>query len=59
MSNGMNEEKYFKVLKESAVQRYGEERAKLLEPAIQDVARSLAAIAEYPLEMEEEPAFFG
>ncbi len=58
MSTGMNEEKYFKMLRESAVQRYGEERAKLLEPAIQDVAQSLAAIAEYPLEKEEEPAFF-
>lgn len=58
MSTGMNEEKYFKMLRESAVQRYGEERAKLLEAAIQDMAQSLAAIAEYPLEKEEEPAFF-
>ena len=58
MSTGMNEERYFKILKESALQRFGEEQAKPLEPAIQDLARSLAAIAEYPLEMEEEPAFF-
>ena len=54
----MGEDKYFKILRESAVQRYGEEEARLLEPAIQDMARSLAAIAEYPVEMEEEPAFF-
>jgi hypothetical protein len=55
----MSEEKFFRILRESAVGRHGEEQAKLLEPAIHDVARALAAIAEYPLEMEEEPAFFG
>ena len=59
MSTGMSEEKFFKILRESAVERHGEEQAKLLEPAIQDMARSLAAIAGYPLETEEEPAFFG
>jgi hypothetical protein len=59
MSTGMSEEKFFKILRESAVGRHGEEQAKLLEPAIHDIARSLAAIAEYPLEMEEEPAFYG
>ena len=59
MSTWMNEERYFKILRESAVQRFGEEQAKPLEPAIQDLARSLAVIAEYRLEMEEEPAFFG
>ena len=58
MSTGMNAENFFKILRESAVQRYGEERARLIEPAIQDVARSLAALAEYPLKLEEEPAFF-
>jgi hypothetical protein len=59
MSTRMSEEKFFKILRESAVGRHGEEQAKLLEPAIHDMARSLAAIAEYPLEMEEEPAFYG
>ena len=54
----IGEDRYFKILRESAVQRYGEEEAKLLEPAIQEAARSLTSIAEYPLEMEEEPAFF-
>ena len=58
MSNGRNEEKFFKILRESAMQRYGEGRAKLLEPVIQDMAQSLAAVAHYPLELEEEPAFF-
>ncbi len=57
MPNGMNEEKFFKILRESAVERHGEEQAKFLEPAIQDMAKSLAAIAPYPLEWEEEPAF--
>ena len=45
------------ILKDSAVKRYGEERAKVLEPALQDLARSLVAVEEYPLVMEEEPAF--
>lgn len=58
MSTGMNEEKYIKILMESAVQRYGEDRAKILEPVIQEAARSLEAVAEYPLTLEEEPAFF-
>jgi len=58
MPRGINKEKYFKMLRESAAQRYGEEQAKLLEPAIQEMAQSLEVIAEYPLEKEEEPAFF-
>jgi hypothetical protein len=44
-------------LKESAVKKYGEERAKVLEPPLQDLARALLAIENYPLEMEEEPSF--
>lgn len=59
MSTGMDEERYFRMLRESAVQRYGEERAKIIEASIHDLARSLAVIAEYPLEMEEEPEFYG
>ena len=45
------------ILKDSAVKRYGEERAKILEPALQDLARSLVAMEDYPLQVEEEPAF--
>jgi len=45
------------ILKDSAVKRYGKERAKALEPSLQDLARALVAIESYPLEMEEEPAF--
>jgi len=59
MSAEINEEKYFKMLRESAVQRYGEERTKIIEPSIRDLARSLAVISEYPLAMEEEPDFYG
>ena len=58
MSTEMNEENFFKVLRESAIQRYGEERAKVLEPSLRETARSLAAVAQYPLELEEEPAFY-
>ena len=45
------------IMKDSAVMRYGKERAKALEPSLQDLARALVAIESYPLEMEEEPAF--
>jgi hypothetical protein len=45
------------IVKDSAVKRYGEKRAKALEPTLQDLARSLVAIEDYPLAMEEEPAF--
>ena len=45
------------ILKDSAAKRYGEERAKILEPSLRDLARSLMAIEEYSLAMEEEPAF--
>jgi len=45
------------ILKNSAVKKYGEERAKVLEPSLQDLVRALAAIEDYPLAMEEEPAF--
>jgi hypothetical protein len=45
------------ILKDSAVKQYGEERAKALEPSLRDLARALAAVEDYPLAMEEEPAF--
>lgn len=58
MSVAMNEEEFFKLLKETAIRRLGEERAKIMEPAIQDICRSLAKVAQQALELEEEPAFF-
>jgi hypothetical protein len=45
------------ILKNSAVKQYGEERAKALEPSLRDLARTLVAVEDYPLAMEEEPAF--
>ena len=59
MSAAMNEEAFFKILMESAILRLGEGRAKVLEASIRSIARSLASIAQHPLELEEEPAFFG
>ncbi len=58
MPMGMNEEELFEILVESAVRRYGEARAKFLQPAIRETARSMASIAQHPVDLEEEPAFF-
>lgn len=44
-------------LKDSAAKKYGEERVQTLEASLRDLARALAAIENYPLEMEEEPSF--
>jgi hypothetical protein len=57
MPTGTND-RFFNIFKEFAVQRYGRERADLIEPALQELAASLAAVSDYPLELEEEPAFF-
>ncbi|MBI5966437.1 MAG: hypothetical protein HY882_01080 [Deltaproteobacteria bacterium] len=54
----MTKEKFAEILSELAVRRFGEERAKVLNPAIQEIAQSLASIAEHIPELEEEPAFF-
>ena len=51
------EEILLTILQESAVKQYGEERAKILEPPLQDIVRALVAIEDYPLELEEEPSF--
>lgn len=51
------EETLLPILQESAVRKYGEERAKVLEASLQDLARSLVAVENYPLELEEEPSF--
>jgi len=51
------EEILLTILQDSAVKKYGEERAKVLEAPLQDLARALAAIENCPLELEEEPSF--
>jgi len=58
MSTSMTKEEFIEILTETAVQRFGEERAKLLSPAIQEIAASLATVAAHEIELEEEPAFF-
>lgn len=54
----MDKENYAEMLHRVAVQRFGEERANSLQPAIQEIAQSLVAIAEFTIALEEEPAFF-
>ena len=51
------EETLLTILKASAEKKYGEERAKVLDPSLQDLARALVAIENYPLELEEESSF--
>ncbi len=54
----MDKEKYAEMLRQTAAQRYGEERANSLQPAIQEMAQSLVAVGEFEVALEEEPAFF-
>ena len=58
MSNPMNKEKFIEILNESAIRRFGEEEAKSLASAIQEIAASMAIIAGPEIELEEEPGFF-
>ena len=58
MSSPLNQEKFIEILNESAIRKFGEEGAKSLASAIQEVAASMAAIALHEIELEEEPAFF-
>jgi hypothetical protein len=51
------EEILLMILRDSAAKKYGEERAQALEAPIRDLARALAVIENYSLEMEEEPSF--
>ena len=53
----INEETLLTILKGSAIKKYGEERAKALEASLRDLARALAVLENYPIEMEEEPSF--
>ena len=57
MPASAKEETLLTILQESAVKKYGKERAKALEVPLQDLARALAAVENYPLELEEEPSF--
>jgi hypothetical protein len=41
-----------------AVERWGEARALAIREEIQGTAHHLAILSEYPLEMEQAPAFF-
>ena len=58
MSNPMNEEEFIEILNESAIRKFGEEGAKSLSSAIQEIAVSMAAIAGHEIELVEEPGFF-
>ena len=55
----MDEERYLMLLREAAIQRFGEETAEKIKPAMEEMARSLAAVSEYPVDTEETPAFYG
>jgi hypothetical protein len=57
MPASAKEETLLTILQESAVKKYGKERAKALEVPLQDLARTLAAVEKYTLELEEEPSF--
>ncbi len=54
----MDKENYAAMLRQMAKQIYGEERANSLQPGMQEMAKSLAVIAEFDIALEEEPAFF-
>ena len=58
MSTAEAKDKMVKILRESAVQRFGEERANSLQPAMREIAQSLVSIADCAIAFEEEPAFF-
>ena len=58
MLNQMNKEKFIEILRESAIRRFGEEGARSLGPAIQEMAASLAVVDAHEIELEREPGFF-
>ncbi len=58
MPSPTKEKTLLTILKESAVKKYGEERAKVLEPPLQALARALVAIeGAGSSKLEEEPSF--
>jgi len=58
MLNPMNKEKFIEILSESAIRRFGEEGARSLGLAIQEMAASLAVVDAHEIELEREPGFF-
>ncbi len=58
MTQEIIQETYFERLKEMAMNRFGEERTRMLTPAIGEIAASLAAVGRFRLREDEEPAFF-
>jgi len=58
MSTALTKKVLIEMLSAAAAQRFGEERAKVLIPAIQDISASLASLAQHQIELLEEPAFF-
>jgi hypothetical protein len=58
MSNERTQENYRAELQEAAIRRFGEERARVLEPDVEEIAASLATVADFRTGPEEEPAFF-
>jgi len=54
----MTEEKLTQLLIESAKEQFGEERVRILNPAIREIARSIALLREKAIDRNEEPAFF-
>ena len=45
-------------LRAEAIRRFGQERADAIRPVLEQTATELAQIAAFPLDREEEPAFF-
>jgi hypothetical protein len=45
-------------LKAEAERRFGADRAKALEPMIQDTAGFMAEVAAFPVDADEAPAFY-
>jgi hypothetical protein len=58
MSSDITPEAYAEMLRRAAIRKFGEERARSLDPAIQEIAQTLARLAEQRMGFEEEPAFF-
>jgi hypothetical protein len=54
----LTEEQWAERLQRWAVERWGEARALAIGEEIQGTARHLLILSEYPLEMEQTPAFF-
>lgn len=52
------EENLEQMLREQAKRLWGEERAKELALTLRQLASSIAAITNYEIPLEEEPAFF-